>query len=312
MFAPLMVTLFLGMMVLGTAAPAVAAPAYPRAQGRCVDSTGVLGPRLCAKVTAILLRDEARTSDEIAVAVVGDTGDASIEEWSTGLFNAWGVGKKDKNNGVLLVVVMDDHELRLETGRGMATRLSDDEAGDIIETVITPQFAEDAYAAGILGGLDEIRRRLGHTVGKDARLLGLAVTAPNPEAMDPEAVDEDASDAEEQALIDGGAETFSDTGYSEEQGNFGDDGSSAGVLFLFIAGAVVIGLVGVVLGRVRSQRWDAVDSGSGGSSGSEHRTTWSSGSSTSSSSSSSGSSDSSSGSSFGGGSSDGGGSSGSW
>ena len=159
--APLVVTLFLGAMVLGTATPAVAGSAYPRAEGRCVDTAGVLGPRLCAKVTAILLRDEARTSDEIAVAVVTDTGDASIEEWSTGLFNAWGVGKKDKNNGVLLVVAVDDHELRLATGRGIGQRLSDDEAADIIETVITPQFAADAYAAGILGGLDEVRPTAG-------------------------------------------------------------------------------------------------------------------------------------------------------
>jgi uncharacterized protein len=87
----------------------------------------------------------------------------------------------------------------------MAQRLSDDEAADIIETVITPQFAGDAYAAGILGGLDEVRRRLGHTVGKDARLLSLAATAPDPETAEreaaepetagPETADADASEA---------------------------------------------------------------------------------------------------------------------
>ena len=276
--APLVVTLFLGAMVLGTATPAVAGPAYPRAKGRCVDTAGVLGPRLCAKVTAILLRDEARTSDEIAVAVVTDTGDASIEEWSTGLFNAWGVGKKDKNNGVLLVVAVDDHELRLATGRGMAQRLSDDEAADIIETVITPQFAADAYAAGILGGLDEVRRRLGHKVGKDARLLSLAATAPDPETAEPETADEDASEAQEQALIDDGDMLTDD--YPGAQGDFdGDGGSSAGLVFLFIAGAAVIGLIGVMMGRARSQQWDGMDSGDGGSSRSGHRTIWSSGSS---------------------------------
>jgi uncharacterized membrane protein YgcG len=86
--APLVATLFLGAMVLGTATPALAGPAYPPGQGPLRRHRRCARSRLCAKVTAILLRDEARTSDEIAVAVVTDTGDASIEEWSTGLFNA--------------------------------------------------------------------------------------------------------------------------------------------------------------------------------------------------------------------------------
>jgi uncharacterized protein len=152
MVTPLLTGLFLtAAVMLGTAAPAAAAPAYPRPDGRCVDRAGVLGPRLCAKVTKILLRDEARSSDEIAVAVVPSTGAQTIEAWSTGLFNAWGVGKQDKDNGVLLVVAVDDRRVRLETGRGMSSRLSDEAAGEIVRTVITPRFAEGAHAAGILG-----------------------------------------------------------------------------------------------------------------------------------------------------------------
>src|SRR5690349_19885120 len=90
--------------VVGMAVPAQAAPVYPRADGRCVDQTGVLGPDLCRKVTSILVREEKSTSDEIAVVVVPNTGDSTIEAWSTGLFNTWGVGRKGKDNGVLLVV----------------------------------------------------------------------------------------------------------------------------------------------------------------------------------------------------------------
>ena len=305
MVAPLMVTLVLGSAVLGTASPAAAAPAYPRADGRCVDTTGVLGPRLCAQVTRILRRDEARTSDEIAVAVVDDTGDASIERWSTGLFNAWGVGKKDKDNGVLLVVALDDRRLRLETGRGLAKRLSDAEAADIIETVITPRFADGAYAAGILAGLDRIRRQLGHPIGKDARLLGLAATAP-------ERDEESVPDADEQTLIDDEGLIIED-GFSVEQDDVGGEGSPAGVLVLFVVAAGVLGLIGVVRANGSGRR-DGRSSGEGWSSGSGHGTAWSSTSASSSSfpSSSGAGPDSSGDSGFGGGSSDGGGSSGSW
>jgi uncharacterized protein len=313
MFAPLVVTLLLGAGVLGTASPAVAAPAYPPAKGRCVDTTGVLGPKLCAKVTTILLRDEARSSDEIAVAVVDGTGNATIEQWSTGLFNAWGVGKKDTNNGVLLVVAVDDRELRLETGRGMAERLSDDEAADIIDTVITPKFADEEYAAGILGGLDEVRRRLGHTVSKDARLLSLAAQAPRPAAVDPED-DDTAPDEQGPDMINGDGTIYFEDGIPVE-GDVDTGVSFGGVVMLLMVAAAVVGLIGVIVSRVRSAPWDGQGSGDGWSSGSTtHRTLFSSGSSESSSTSSSsfGSSDSSSGSSFGGGSSDGGGSSGSW
>lgn len=154
--------------------PAFAAPAFPAAEGRCVDQTGVLGDDLCSQVTTVLRADEKASSDEIAVAVVPTTGDASIEAWSTGVFNHWGVGKATRNNGVLLVVAVDDRRVRLETGRGMAERLGDSEAADIVDTVVTPRFADDEYALGVLDGLDEVRRRLGHEVTSGNELVALA------------------------------------------------------------------------------------------------------------------------------------------
>jgi uncharacterized protein len=168
--------------LLGVAAPAGAAARYPAPHGRCVDEAGVLGDALCAQVTAVLLRDEKVASDEIAVAVVSTTGDASIEAYSTGLFNAWGVGKRDKNNGVLLVVAVDDHRLRLETGRGIGSRLSDARAKHIVDTVITSKFKQGEHAAGVLAGLDEVRRALGHKVPATARLTALATAAPDTSA----------------------------------------------------------------------------------------------------------------------------------
>ena len=53
-------------------------------------------------------------------------------------------------------------------------RLTDAEAATIVDDVITPRFAEDDYLLGVLAGLDEVRRELGHTVAADARLVSLA------------------------------------------------------------------------------------------------------------------------------------------
>jgi len=170
-------------VVLNLAGPAAAAPKYPAADGRCVDQVGVLGAGMCDRVTKVLLQDEKDSSDEIAVAVVPTTGDATIESWSTGLFNTWGVGKKSQNNGVLLVVAVKDHRVRLATGRGLAKRLDDRAAKKIIDDTITPSFARDAYAEGILAGLDEVRRTLRHRIPLDSQLAALAAPSAEPDVQ---------------------------------------------------------------------------------------------------------------------------------
>ena len=167
-----------GAMILGIAAPAAADVPYPAPNGRCVDTVGVLGTDLCGRITATLMADETASSDEVAVAVVPTTESASIETWATGLFNTWGVGKKGQDNGVLLVVAVKDHRMRIATGRGMGERLSDSRAGEIISSTITPEFKAGRYAAGILAGLDAIRSAIGHTVTPDNALAALAAFAP--------------------------------------------------------------------------------------------------------------------------------------
>ncbi len=302
-----------GVLALVGASPAVAGPTYPHADGRCVDRTGVLGPRLCAKVTAVLLRDEARTSDEIAVAVVPSTGRTSIETWSTGLFNAWGVGKKHEDNGVLLVVAVDDRQVRLETGRGMTERLSDSDARDIIDTVIIPRFTEGDYAVGILAGLDEVRRRTGQTVARDAQLLRLAAMAPaaeaaahTPAAPAPAHVD---VPAEEDVWADGDPAVVDYPAVADP----GDVGGFPGWAFVPFLAVGLIALIAAARGRGGSaalrdparRRSDSLQHGSwaAGSTGSDSWSTGGGGFDSSSGGSSSG---------FGGGGSDGGGGSGSW
>ena len=114
----------------------------------CVDEVGVLGSALCAKVAAILDADEQLTTDEIAVLVVGTTGDETIEHYATRTFNSWGIGKADKNNGVLLLVAIDDRALRIEVGTGLEKTLTDGEAEEIIYGTITPEFKAGDYRGG--------------------------------------------------------------------------------------------------------------------------------------------------------------------
>jgi uncharacterized protein len=282
-------------VLLAVAAPsaALAAPAFPAADGRCIDEVGVLGGR-CGAITAILRADEETTSDEIAVAVVPTTGDAPIETWSTGLFNDWGVGKAGAGNGVLLVVAVEDHKVRLETGRGLSARLDDAIAGQIISGAITPKFAADDYAGGILDGLDEVRRTLGHDVPEGSALAALIESGSGPNLR--------AEDEPSELLgEDGDFQLPSDDIAAESE-------SGGAPVWPFVLGAFgILGLFGWAANRSggSSRRYR------GGSSNDHHH--YAAGTAAGfTAHSSSHDSSSSSGSSFGGGSSDGGGSSGSW
>jgi uncharacterized protein len=233
----LAVSVFAAVSVLGVAVPAQAAPAYPHAHGRCVDQTEVLGAGLCAEVTAILLRDEKSTSDEIAVALVPTTGEVSINAWTTGLFNAWRVGKKGKNNGVLLVVALDDHKVRLETGRGVQSRLSDREAAKIVHDV-TSHFADDEDALGILTGLDDVRRQLGHRIVAGALLAPLA----NEVTMQ---ADPDFTDSDDPGISADGPDFFTDATEPGGEGSFP-------LVPVAIGALVVAGLFAVIVRRASS------------------------------------------------------------
>jgi uncharacterized protein len=267
-----------------------------------VDQAGVLGDDLCAKVTAVLLRDEKSAADEIAVAVVPTTGGGGIEAWSTGLFNSWGVGKKGKNNGVLLVVARDDRAVRLETGRGVADRLSDGDAGNIVDDV-TARCAEDECALGILTGLDAVRRQLGHTVPADALLAPLAATAlGSPGAAAADGAGDPDFESGDSVVQAGGSESGPE-----------DDGAMA-VLPIVIGGFAVVLLLAALISRDSGRSrgvgpaWSAHQDPARGtmwSTGATDTTTISSFSSGSDSSANSGGG-------FGGGSSDGGGASGGW
>jgi uncharacterized membrane protein YgcG len=144
-----------------------ASPTFPDAEGRCVDETGVLN-NVCDEVTDIL-RDES-----LAVAVVSSIEDTSIEKWSAGLFRHWDLPA----DGTLLVVAVDDNRAVFRTGD--TAKLDDLAARRIITEAILPRLADGDYSAGILGGLDQARRRLGHRIPAGAELASLAAPLQQP------------------------------------------------------------------------------------------------------------------------------------
>jgi uncharacterized protein len=99
---------------------------------------------------SMLTAYEKETAVEIAVVTLHDKypGIANFDSLVTALHNEWGVGKKDKNNGVLLAICLPLRKTRISTGRGIERMLTNDEARKIIEEILVPEFRNAKYFEG--------------------------------------------------------------------------------------------------------------------------------------------------------------------
>lgn len=130
--------------------------AFPRLTGRVVDEAGLLDATAKADLDAKLADLEAKTTDQLVVVTVRTLGGRSIEEYGYQLGRAWGIGQKDKNNGVLLIVAPNDRKVRIEVGYGLEGTLPDAIASIIIQNSILPRFRTNDYPGGIAKGADDI------------------------------------------------------------------------------------------------------------------------------------------------------------
>lgn len=124
---------------------------------RVIDSAGLLtGPQF-TQLNRQLIEYELSRNDgsQFVVFIVPSTGGESIETFAHRAFNTWKIGRKGKNNGLLLVVAVNDRNLRFEVGYGLEGILPDVSAGRIIRQRITPEFKKGHYFTGIEAGVTD-------------------------------------------------------------------------------------------------------------------------------------------------------------
>lgn len=158
------VALFTALVALAMALPLRAAE-VPYLSGRVVDNAEILAPAVRERVSGMLKAHEERTSNQIAVLTVPTIHGESIEEYALKVFEEWKLGRKDKDNGVLVVVVPQDRKMRIEVGYGLEGTLTDVAASRTIRNVMTPQFKSGDYNRGIEDGVAAI---IGQLEGKSA------------------------------------------------------------------------------------------------------------------------------------------------
>jgi uncharacterized protein len=124
----------------------------PYLTGRVTDNAQILSPETRQSLTETLKEYEDHTTNQIAVLTIPTLDGENIEEYAVRVFDAWKLGQKGKDNGILIIVVPDDHRMRIEVGYGLEPILTDGMAGEIIRTVMTPKFKNNDYDGGITDG----------------------------------------------------------------------------------------------------------------------------------------------------------------
>ncbi|MGR3275011.1 TPM domain-containing protein [Acaryochloris marina NIES-2412] len=136
----------------------------PRQQngGWVTDMANVLSPQTEAKLNQLITDLEAKNGSEIAVVTVANTApSASPKAFATSLFNHWGIGKKEEDNGVLFLISKGDRRVEIKTGYGIEAILPDAKVGRIIDQQILPKFKTGNFDQGTLKGTQLLVTHLG-------------------------------------------------------------------------------------------------------------------------------------------------------
>jgi len=116
------------------------------------------------------------TSVEMAVATVKTTGDIPIEEYSINLAHNV-LGEKGKDNGLLILVAVDDRKWRIEVGYGLEPYLPDAKVGRIGRDIMVPYFEQEKYGEGILQGVKTMKAILMNETGYELTAAGTQTNA---------------------------------------------------------------------------------------------------------------------------------------
>jgi uncharacterized protein len=123
---------------------------------RVHDEAHVLKTETIDLLESKLKTFEDSTSNQIAILIVQSLDGDVIEDYSLRVAEKWQLGKKDKDNGILLLIAIDDHKMRIEVGHGLEGSLTDVQSNRIIRNEMAPNFRRGDYDTGVIAAIDSI------------------------------------------------------------------------------------------------------------------------------------------------------------
>ena len=176
MRSPKTIALFLVLAALFSLALAAKAAQWPRPQGPVADYAKMIPEQYLKKITALSTELRQKTGDALVVATVPSIGNESIEEAAVRIFEAWGIGLKGKDNGILLLVAQKERKMRIEVGYGLEGIVTDATAGRVRDQAILPYFKKGDFGAGVWLGVANLAKIIADDKG--VKLTGLPESAP--------------------------------------------------------------------------------------------------------------------------------------
>ncbi|EFI6792744.1 YgcG family protein [Escherichia coli] len=134
--------------------------AVPELRQQVTDITGTLSTSEQQSLTQQLQDITHKTRAQVAVLVVPSTGDDSIEQYATRVFDNWRLGDAKRNDGILIIVAWSDRTARIQVGYGLEEKVTDALAGDIIRSNMIPAFKQQKLAKGLELAINALNNQL--------------------------------------------------------------------------------------------------------------------------------------------------------
>lgn len=128
----------------------------PALKGRVNDYANIINSRDEAQITSYLDSLENTTGIQIAVLTIPSLKGEDIASYGIKVCEKWQLGQGGKDNGALLLVAYNEHQVRIEVGYGLEDRLTDAKSGLIIRNVIIPEFKNGNFSEGIYRGVQNM------------------------------------------------------------------------------------------------------------------------------------------------------------
>lgn len=130
------------------------------ANRRVHDDAGILSPQIVAYLEQSLRTFEDSTSNQLAILTVPSLEGESIDQFGIRVAEAWKLGTADRDNGVILLIAVEDRKMRIEVGQGLEGPLPDAICNRIIRNEMAPAFRRQDYDDGVVAAIDGIRKAI--------------------------------------------------------------------------------------------------------------------------------------------------------
>jgi len=156
-FRAVVISLSLVIMLAFSAGAEISFPSY---SGFVNDYAGALSSGERSRIEALCRDLEAKTSAELAVVVVKTVQPLDPKMYAVKLFEKWGIGKKGVDNGILLLLAMEERRVEIEVGYGLEGVITDSKAGRILDDYVVPYFKKGQFNKGLYNGAAAISKEI--------------------------------------------------------------------------------------------------------------------------------------------------------